>query len=222
MTDKIYFLSIRDFLEGERKEQYMRQAFCCVDESRRQKAERLKQPAAKAACLGAGLLLQLALREAETQSDNWYTVSQILEKLLPGAPLPVEFTYGTHGKPFLKNYPYYFNLSHSGEYVVCALSEREIGIDIQIHKDDNVMKLAERFFSPKECAALKKYPEEERQKHFFELWTKKEAYGKLTGAGIAEVLETDFEEISGHVSFEVCAQIPGYSIAVCCGIVDTE
>ena len=48
MQDKLYCLSIREFLDAEMGEAYIQRAFACVDEERRQKAERIKQPAAKA------------------------------------------------------------------------------------------------------------------------------------------------------------------------------
>lgn len=45
---------------------------------------------------------------------------------------------GEHGKPFLSYRPsLHYNISHSGEYVVCILADQEVGIDIQIHRKAN-------------------------------------------------------------------------------------
>ena len=43
-----------------------------------------------------------------------------------------EFSYGEHGKPFLKNYPdWHFNISHCKNAVCCVLSRENVGIDIE-------------------------------------------------------------------------------------------
>ena len=99
--------------------------------------------------------------------------------------------------------------------MVCALSAHEVGVDIQQHREDDVLRLAKRFFSEGECKALDACPEEARGAFFFRLWTKKEAYGKLTGEGVAEVLGLDLEEEVSEIAFEEYTDIPGYSIAVC-------
>ena len=39
--------------------------------------------------------------------------------------------YGPHGKPFLKGNPFYFNLSHSGGIVACAVQTCEVGLDVE-------------------------------------------------------------------------------------------
>ena len=42
------------------------------------------------------------------------------------------FTYTEHGKPYLSDYSdVHFNISHSGEYVVCSVSDKPVGVDIQ-------------------------------------------------------------------------------------------
>ena len=63
MQDRVYMLSIAEFLEESAGEELMEEALFKVDENRREKAERTRRKPAKAACLGAGLLLQLAVRE---------------------------------------------------------------------------------------------------------------------------------------------------------------
>lgn len=107
-------------------------------------------------------------------------------------PLPLQYRFGPHGKPEIVDFPMYFSLSHSGDYVLCAVSDREVGADIQKLQAAGFSKLASRFFTEAEYQALEKCVDEaERQKLFFRLWTKKEAYGKLTGQGVAAILNRD-------------------------------
>ena len=94
------------------------------------------------------------------------------------------------GKPYFRDLPVYFNLSHSGEYVLCAVSTEEIGADIQQHCGKDVGKLARRFFPEREWTALERAGEE-RERLFYRLWARKEAYGKLTGKGVADALGVD-------------------------------
>lgn len=188
-------LSLEEFLEGADVEKYFREAFDKVDGVRRKKAERMRLKEPRAACLGAGLLLQLAVQEAlEGIREGYhyrlsmYTVSQVLGLL--GQPLDLELYYGEKGKPYLRDYPFYFNLSHSGSYVVCAFSRQEVGVDIQQYKRTDIVRLAERFFSAEEKKALQAcHDRKELEQLFYRLWTRKEAYGKLTGEGIAAVID---------------------------------
>ncbi len=52
-----------------------------------------------------------------------------------------------YGKPYLNGYPnYYFNISHSGEFVVCAISNNPVGIDIEQIKQIEYEEIAKSFF----------------------------------------------------------------------------
>ena len=71
------------------------------------------------------------------------------------------YYYGEHGKPMRRNEEICFNLSHSGKYVLCAVSEMEIGCDIE--KIQAVKwKLAKRFFSEKEYDFLVRLGRQEK------------------------------------------------------------
>ena len=80
-----------------------------------------------------------------------------------------------------------FNLSHSHGIALYALTRgREIGVDIEYFRPDvEAGKLAERFFSPREAAVLRALPEHLRREGFFNCWTRKEAYIKAEGKGMA-------------------------------------
>ena len=84
------------------------------------------------------------------------------------------------GKPYLDKD--YISISHSGEYVVVAISEKEIGVDIQkIEYREKVVSL---------------FSEEVKDAHMFtRLWALKESYGKYLGIGLnKEILKKDFSE----------------------------
>ncbi len=317
MEDRCYLLSVGELL-GEGSETLGKEAWGRVDGARREKAKRLQPGPAQAASLGAGLLLQLAVRDymarensaggrseredtaeensaggrperedtaeensaggrseredtaeensaggrperEDTAEENStggrsereniakedppgeksgsrkqergllyglheYTVSRLLGSL--PAPLELRMDYGEKGKPYLRDYPFYFNLSHSGVYVICAVSDREVGADIQrcsMEKGERLERIARRFFSPEELAALVCCREQaERAQLFYRLWTRKEAYGKLTGRGIGAALDKNFlppgpegETDGGSVLWQEWQYPSGYRIALC-------
>jgi len=89
--------------------------------------------------------------------------------------------HDNHGKPFLKNYPQvHFNLSHSEDYVACALSDSPVGVDIEhIHHAD--LNIARHYFFGSEYQRIQNSPN--KQRTFFEFWVLKESYMKMTGLG---------------------------------------
>lgn len=89
-------------------------------------------------------------------------------------------TYNPHGKPQTEGI--FFNASHSGDYVVLALCDREIGVDIEKVR-------------PIRPLLLRKTLSEEEQKiaekeGFFKLWTLKESLLKCVGTGIVSDLSS--------------------------------
>lgn len=99
--------------------------------------------------------------------------------------------YGPHGKPYLKSHPAFnISVSHAGNIALCAISESEIGADVQDHRPlpaERAVGIANRFFSPDERDALLRETDTDAQRAlFFRLWAAKEAYVKYTGAGMAE------------------------------------
>jgi 4'-phosphopantetheinyl transferase len=96
------------------------------------------------------------------------------------------------GKPFLPGRKdFHFNLSHSGNWVVIAWSDRPMGIDVEvIAMDEGKEQLARRFFSADEQDYLFATQGQERALRFFEIWTKKESYLKYLGTGINRPLHS--------------------------------
>jgi 4'-phosphopantetheinyl transferase len=123
----------------------------------------------------------------------------ILGRYLDRPPESFRFVANAHGKPGLDprmgvDVPIRFNLAHSGPWVVFALTlDREIGVDIEfIRPEFGGFAIAERFFAPGEVAALRALPAESRRLAFFHGWTRKEAYIKAKGKGLALPLD-EFE-----------------------------
>lgn len=119
----------------------------------------------------------------------------ILGRYLGRAPEQTRFCYNAHGKPSLTNQSgadrLCFNLSHSQGLVLYALSRgRELGIDLEYKRALKAdQQIPERFFSPKEVAALRALPPEMQQAAFFSCWTRKEAYLKAIGQGLMLALD---------------------------------
>lgn len=97
----------------------------------------------------------------------------------------VTISRNKYGKPYLQGVKdFHFNISHSGHYVVIAVSEEKVGIDIE-KKDKVDYRIAERFFSNKEAREILAGSEEdERIDAFYRIWTLKESYVKTIGKGL--------------------------------------
>jgi 4'-phosphopantetheinyl transferase len=88
------------------------------------------------------------------------------------------------------------SLSHSGEYVACALAECSMGIDVQ--KTDtghDIAAIAASRFLPEELDWLR----EQEPDAFYRLWVLKEAWLKASGQGLAGGLDSIRVEIQGPV-----------------------
>ncbi|KEO78089.1 4'-phosphopantetheinyl transferase superfamily protein [Paenibacillus polymyxa] len=78
----------------------------------------------------------------------------------------------------------FFNISHSGDWVLCAISNNSVGIDVEYMKEVN-LQIAECFFSTSEYQfILNHHSEEELKKRFYQIWTLKESYVKADGRGL--------------------------------------
>ena len=214
--------------EDETRQRFLQEAARCVDPVRCNKAEHLKTMHAKAACLGAGMLLQKMLLDLQNGVEFSDTVFWEEEELLTWLqdriqgewtePLKISYRYGEHGKPSITDFPKHFNLSHSGDYVVCAVCDGEVGVDIQKWVPFKE-RTAERFFAPEEWKLLQSLPVEQRTEMFYRLWTRKEAYGKYTGLGIPDAVRENLlgeeECAEKRIHFLEMSPDQGYSVAVC-------
>lgn len=85
-----------------------------------------------------------------------------------------------YGKPYFENNDIYFNISNSDSVVVAAVSDKEIGIDIQKRKYNEA--IVNRTFTESEKQYLNK--SSDKKKAFTLIWTMKESYVKKLGIGI--------------------------------------
>ena len=113
---------------------------------------------------------------------------RLLADRLGVAPRELRFEYGPVGKPSLgAGAGLRFNVSHSDRYAVLALAQgAELGVDIERVRPLRDMDLvADRVFSAAERAGLNAVPADRKAEAFFAGWTRKEAYIKARGEGIA-------------------------------------
>ncbi|NGT50303.1 4'-phosphopantetheinyl transferase superfamily protein [Clostridium perfringens] len=90
-----------------------------------------------------------------------------------------------YGKPYLRGYPNFeFNLSHSGEYVVCAFDKNPVGIDIEKIKEFDFKEIAKNFFEVNELNYIINQDLSFQLSKFYEMWTLKESYIKCCGYGL--------------------------------------
>lgn len=239
-----YLMSIKELQEVSLDSGLYREALEKVDSSRREKIMRLSNEEKKKVSLGAGLLLQYAVKmyEQDTEKEDiainaasmkvtaikrndvgksqvlqCLTIREILKEI--SHPQDFTYTYGQNGKPYFNNLPIYFNLSHSGDYVLCVVADTEVGADIQQMNDNDYWRTAERFFQQDEVAMMRQLATVEEQKRlFYKLWTRKEAYGKFTGEGITKALSADMIDFPKDTLWEEYENLDGYCIAVCQGM----
>ncbi|ALS01040.1 hypothetical protein ATZ33_06555 [Enterococcus silesiacus] len=135
------------------------------------------------------------------------------------------FTKNKYGKPYIKDNPLFFNISHSGEWVVCAFSSSEIGIDIEKIEKLNT-NIAENFFSEYEYETLLNTENKKQLDYFYDIWTLKESYLKWLGTGLSTPLnsfhfhlnekniELNNNKIKNNLYFKQYP-IPEYKLSVC-------
>ena len=118
----------------------------------------------------------------------------LLGHYLERDPRELEFGYGAAGKPSLSgsasDKALQFNLTHSEDLALVAVTDAgQVGIDVErIRPMKDADEFVARFFSEREHASFKRLPESQKPTAFFTLWTRKEAWLKATGEGIAQSL----------------------------------
>jgi 4'-phosphopantetheinyl transferase len=114
---------------------------------------------------------------------------QLLGNYLKVSPRSLIFTYSDRGKPQLAaaDVALQFNISHSETYALFGFTLNHlIGVDLEYQKPmTEAVKIAQRFFSPREFKILEATPQKEQARLFFRFWTAKESYLKAIGTGLS-------------------------------------
>lgn len=105
-----------------------------------------------------------------------------------------ELLKNENGKPYFANGPY-FNISHSGKYVLMAVSTAEIGVDIEEIKNKDMSSLI-RIFNEAEAKMIKEHSD------FYYLWCAKESLIKCMGLTVGKVREIPGLPLNGLKTYK--------------------
>lgn len=184
-----------------------------LDRDRQEAVLSLRNRKEKERSICAGLLLRYAFLEAGYDIKDWQQVQ--IEKEV-------------YGKPYIKGYDdFQYSLSHSGEWIVCAVDMMPVGADIQEMKSWK-MQLAKRFYHADEydrLLAIKENDSDRQTREFYSIWTAKESVVKWNGRGIGAgisgyVTAQDYSHVydineSQIVHIRLYNELEGYMTCVC-------
>ena len=210
IKNKLYLMNIHDLEPDGCFERW----YAKMPASRQSRIDSLKPPATKRLSLAAGILLDTAMHDAGVDKYGIAT--------------------GPNGKPYLDGHEgIFFNISHSGDLAALALSDMEIGTDIQVirHFKDSLVNYV---FNPEEISLARKIDPggSDADMIYTRLWTMKEAVMKHSGLGISlEPKNIVLKYDSGHF-YPVCDasvcngyspeglsiteyELEGYALSVC-------
>ena len=130
---------------------------------------------------------QRILRQKMKQNADNMLIGEILAKVVIKQTFGIDiekqkFARTESGKPYLTDFSdVHFNISHSGEYVVCGVSDKPVGVDVQ-KIGEYKPEVAKRVCNEMELKEIEESPD--MSAHFTKLWTQKEAVLKMQGRGI--------------------------------------
>ena len=139
---------------------------------------------------------------------------EILAAYLNRPAQSLAFDYNPQGKPSLPETGLRFNLSHTQGIGLLAVTDgQEAGIDVEgINRRVDSPGIVRRFFAPAEVDALFALPEAQRQRAFFDCWTRKEAYIKARGLGLSIPLDSFEVGLEPGIPPTLRAPDPGWYI----------
>lgn len=157
----------------------------------------LQQPGGRLEALRDTLEPREARRREREREDVWRRrvtaragLRLALGRHLDRDPRSLRFSTGPNGKPVLEatgeRLPPCFNLTHSGELCLIAISERgAVGVDVEaIRERPHRDRLVETRLAPSEADEILGCSGDERTRAFYRCWTRKEAYLKALGLGL--------------------------------------
>jgi phosphopantetheine--protein transferase-like protein len=177
------------------------------------------------------LHLWLCSRDRIDSSDSFKRT--VLSHYTGVLPQDLQFAEGEHGKPELVDAALQFNLSHSGDWLACAVTAgTPVGVDLERCKPERAsVKVARRFFREEEAVLLENSSGASMAERFFDFWTLKEAAVKARGGALAPGLSAhgfsvDFngaDNEAGRITatasdkarYVLLDPVVGYRVALC-------
>lgn len=162
-----------------------------ISPDRAERVKRLKNTDDKKRCIASGLLLNKYLGDANISENKF-------------------------GKPICDKC--FFNLSHSGRYVLLAVSDSEVGCDIEQNRIKKYLGLGKIVFCENEMRRLE--TSADRMTEFYRLWTKKESLLKCMGDGFHRAPKSvdvsgDYFEENGTKYYMKTIVFADYIVSVC-------
>lgn len=157
-------------------------------------------------------MIKLYLAECTKQSEHEVGHALAEYALLDAYNRHSTLSHDERGKPYFAGERNIFvSISHSGERCLAAVSDRQIGADIEFIKGDSIrlLRLAERYFTAPEAEYVKTAPLE----RFYEIWCAKESYMKYTGEGFSLPMSA-FSVLDSHMCYSHFTE-NGYAFCVC-------
>ena len=156
---KITLLNVTDIPESD-----LRSWLEVLPNERKKRCKTIKKTTAQRCCIAADRLARQSVAEHLRKPTE-----------------AVQICYTAEGKPYVRGNPCYFSVSHSGVLVICAVSDRPIGVDAEEIRPING-EIANKICTAEELAYLESIKiEEERNRWLLQIWTKKEAIFKIEG-----------------------------------------
>jgi len=166
---KFQILNIKDFTESQ-----FQTAFENMSEERMMRCLRYKFiDDRRRMAFGDELLKKLIVKEYKANEDEIE-----LNNLPSGNPVAS-----------VKGKEVFVSITHSGDFVACAVSDTPVGIDLEAKREIKPSVLA-RALTSKELEFIAESNKDEHME-FLKFWTAKEAYVKLTGEGLAGLSKAD-------------------------------
>lgn len=132
----------------------------------------------------------------------------------------IHITTNQYGKPYIQDLDVYYSISHSHEYVICAISNKEIGIDIEKIRHIAPVTL-KQYATTNEIEYITSI-DKLYERRCFEIFTLKESYFKCMGCDLREILNVEFHISNDSIqcshtgySFNLVDTIDGYAIVIC-------
>lgn len=146
-----------------------------MPQSRKVKIDKLKREDDRKRGILSYALLEIGMEDLA--NDLGDDVTKFVDGGLP------EICTDENGKPYFADSPVRFNISHSGDRVMVAISSQDVGCDVE-KRCSNAESVAKRFFHEKEYAAIAAANDDIRDDLFRTLWTLKESVVKCSGQGL--------------------------------------